>query len=243
MSFWKSLLNITGKAEDSTTRRKQIPDNTFLQARIDSVELKMHEFREYFKVNWIIESEEFKGFRVPQNIKFDVDDNAKSLAALNMVARLFILADKPLPEDKPGIIDWMNLYSHIYIIQVNAGEINGYHKTWVSQVFKDFNDPDLPIQAKESLQVACINYQPQDMKNSEPVYYQQYVPPITETDLKDYNINQKSNISEVLSDAEQAEKIRKTRGVEAIEKIKLEAGLYGSANKPQGEFVDDDIPF
>jgi outer membrane protein assembly factor BamA len=111
MSFWKSLSNITGKVEDSTARRKQIPDNTFLQARIDSVELKIHDFKEYFKVTWVVESDEFKGFRVSQNIKFDVEDNAKSLAALNMVARLFILAGKPLPQDKPGVIDWIATFT------------------------------------------------------------------------------------------------------------------------------------
>jgi hypothetical protein len=133
-------------------------------------------------------------------------------------------------------------------LKVISGDINGNYKSWVSQVFKDFNDPDLPIQAKEQAsKISIQQYQHPEAYGAAqhaPASFAQYAPPITESELKKYNQAPQIRNSSILSDVEKLEQSRKTRGIEAIDEIKRASGLYGSSEKKtQGEFVDDEIPF
>ena len=145
MTFWQSELGeLSGKAEDAFTRViSVIPDNTQAIARIESYTLITTKTPNYYQIDWVITTGEFKGQHVFHKIHAFETDSKKRHRALNLMKLIYELYGiTPKSSEAPSDNDlkiFHGKYAGIKIQEwsipktVGSGMMEG---NWVSEVHK-----------------------------------------------------------------------------------------------------------
>lgn len=141
MSFWDTGLgSVTGSAEQAFTKQfKNIPDNSYLRAKIKEFTIEETQNDRFLQIVWKIMDSEFEGAQVRQKIKVWDDDSNKRYKALNMFMYLHKLyglqpADRePMPMD---LLRFVNKPAGIKVQLTKPMPDTGNRYNWVSEVHK-----------------------------------------------------------------------------------------------------------
>jgi hypothetical protein len=140
MSFYKSKSGMKMDGSEEVSHAKQIkiiPNDTHATASIKKYELVTNDNGKYYQLTWKLLDTSFKGLEVRQNIKAFDADLKKADRAVNMMIRLFKLADyKPGHDLQPENKDLAPMIGKILGIVINEIFIPDANRTinFISEV-------------------------------------------------------------------------------------------------------------
>lgn len=127
----------TGNAEDSNTSASMvIANNTMAKAKITKFEnVELPSGMRFLEVKWQLQDTSFKGLHVSQKVKiFDENPNARD-RAINMLVRLFKLANiTPSHDGAPTDQDLAAFKGRIMGIKIQQWFFKGKEGNWVSEL-------------------------------------------------------------------------------------------------------------
>ena|ERR1700730_3178880 len=137
--FWKSELgDLSGKPEDAFARSfRQIPDNTYALAKIESFKNESFGENKYLNINWLIIDGDFKGQHVFQKLHVFDGDQKKRHRSLNMLMLVYKMFHvEPKEDAPPSDMDLQQFLSKVAGIRVQETLPNdeGKQYNWVSEI-------------------------------------------------------------------------------------------------------------
>lgn len=138
MSFWTSQsgAEINGSEENSHVGSfKTIPDGTTAPGIIKSAELTEYEGKPYYQINYQLVSGDYKGNVVRQKIQCFHVDNKKRDRSVNMLMRLYKIANVSLTHsDAPDNNDLLPLKNKVIGLKIQEWFADGKEGNWISEI-------------------------------------------------------------------------------------------------------------
>lgn len=156
MAFWQvDGHTIDGSAENANSGSfSLIPDDTIALASIKEMDrASFGEEPYYINVQWKIQSGPFKGAVVFQKIKVNEADKNKRAKHLNMLMRIFKMAQKSPPPGEPEKMHYMQLLGTAADIHIREWEQEGKKGNWISALYPP--NTESAKQQKESANMAA----------------------------------------------------------------------------------------